>query len=102
MTPSQPPVDSRNNGPRELTEEEVQHEIFKRQERAKRARNQTKGGILLGAVGLAVGASGGLITENIWMAVLGFTMALIGFGFTSPKEAADMVRGLLGRGGKDE
>jgi hypothetical protein len=96
-----PPVDSRNNGPKELTEEEVQHEIFKRQERAKRAKNQTKGGILIGIVGTAVAAQGAFRTDNIWMTVIGFVMALIGFGFSSPKEAADMVRGLLGRGSKD-
>lgn len=100
MTPSMPPVD-RRNGENELSEEEVQHEIAKRQERQKRARNQTKGGLLIGALGIAVAASGGLVTNNIWMTVLGFVMALIGFGFTSPREAADMVRGLLGRGPKD-
>jgi hypothetical protein len=96
-----PPVDSRNNGPRELTEEEVKHEIFKRQEKAKRARNQTKGGILIGAVGIALAAYSGLITGFIWMTVLGFVMALIGFGFINVKEAGDIAKGLLGRGGKD-
>ena len=101
MTPSMPPVDSRNNGPKELTEEEVQHEIFKRQERAKRARNHTKGGILIGALGIIVAASGGLLTNNIWMTVLGFVMALIGFGFVNVKEAGDIAKGLIGRGGKE-
>ena len=101
MTPSMPPVDSRNNGPRELTEEEVEHEIFKRQEKAKRARNQTKGGILIGAVGISLAAYSGLVTGFIWMTVLGFVMALIGFGFINVKEAGDIAKGLLGRGGKE-
>ncbi len=94
-----PPVDQRNGD--ELTEEEVQHEIFKREEKAKRARNQTKGGILIGIVGVVVAGNGAIFQDNIWMALIGFVMALIGFGFTSPKEAASMVRGLLGRGDKD-
>ncbi len=100
MTPSMPPVESRN-GENELTEEQVQHEIFKRQERAKRARNQTKGGILIGSVGIALAAFAGLVSQNIWMTVLGFVMALIGFGFVNVKEAGDIAKGLLGRGGKD-
>ena len=99
--PSQPPVDRRKNS-RELTEQEIQNEIAKQQERAKRARNQTKGGILIGIVGVAITAQGAFVTNNIWMTVLGFVMALIGFGFSSPKEAADMVRGLLGRGKSNE
>jgi len=101
MTPSMPPTDSRNNGPHELTEEQVQQEIAKREERAKRARNQTKGGIVLGAVGTVIAAYTGLVTGYIWMTILGFVMALIGFGFINVKEAGDIAKGLLGRGGKD-
>lgn len=100
MTPSMPPVDRRGNG-RELSEDEVQAKIGEAHEKAKRAKNQTKGGILIGTVGVVVAANGAIFQDNIWMALIGFIMALIGFGFTSPKEAASMVRGLLGRGDKD-
>ena len=94
MTPSRPPVDRRTNN-RELTESEI-HEA------RKRARNQTKGGILLGMVGTVVAAYSGLVTGFIWMTILGFVVALIGFGFINVKEAGDIARGLLGRGGKSE
>ena len=98
MSPSQPPVDRRKN--RELTEEEIQAKIAQRDAERKKVRLQTQSGLGIGAVGLAIGAYAGLVSQNIWMALLGFTMALIGFGFTSPKEAVDMVRGLLGRDSK--
>ncbi len=98
MTPSQPPVDRRNS---ELSEAEVQAQIAKRDEARKRARNQTKGGILLGTVGTVVAAYSGLVTGYIWMTILGFVVALIGFGFINVKEAGDIAKGLLGRGGKD-
>ncbi len=95
-----PPVDRRGNG-RELTEDEVQAKIGERHERAKRAKNQTKGGIVLGAVGTAIAAYSGLVTGYIWMTVLGFGVALVGFGFVNVREVGDIARGLLGRGGKD-
>ncbi len=100
MTPSQPLPDRRVN--RELTPEEVREEIAKRDASRRRTRLQTQAGIGIGVVGLAIGASAGLMTENIWMAILGFTMALIGFGFTSPKEAVSLIRSILGRGDKSE
>ena len=99
MTPSMPPTDRRNN--RELTEKEIQDQIAKRDEARKRARNQTKGGILLGTVGTVIAAYSGLVTGFIWMTILGFVVALIGFGFINVKEAGDIAKGLLGRGGKD-
>lgn len=99
--PSQPPVDRRNNS-RELTEAQIQEKIAKHDAERRRVRMQTRAGLAVGVVGLAVGGFAGLATQNIWMAVLGFTMALIGFGFTSPKEAADMVRGILGRNSKKD
>ncbi len=81
----------------ELTDGEVQDKIAKRDAQRKRAKIQTISGIGLGVVGLAIAASAGLLSENIWMTIVGVVMALIGFGFTSPKEAADMIRGILGR-----
>ena len=99
MTPSQPPVDRRNNN--ELSESQVQEKIAKRDESRKRARNQTKGGLVLGAVGTVIAAYTGLVTGYIWMTILGFVMALIGFGFINVKEAGDIAKGLLGRGGKE-
>ena len=99
--PSQPPVDRRTNS-RELTEAEIKEKIAKHDAERRRVRLQTRAGLAVDVVGLAVGGFAGLATQNIWMAGLGFTMALIGFGFTSPKEAADMVRGILGRGNKEE
>ena len=101
MTPSQPPVDRRTNNT-ELSEEQVQEKIALRDQARQRAKNQTKGGLLLGAVGTAIAAYSGLVTGYIWMTVLGFTMALIGFGFINVKEAVEMVRSILGRGGKSE
>ena len=98
--PSQPPLDRRDNN-NELTESEVQDRIAKRDEARKRARNQTKGGIILGTVGTVIAAYTGLVTGYIWMTILGFTMALIGFGFINVKEAVDMIRGILGRGNKE-
>lgn len=99
MTPSKPLPDRRVN--REVSDDEVQDQIAKRDESRKRARNQTKGGIILGTVGTVIAAYTGLVTGYIWMTILGFTMALIGFGFINVKEAVDMVRSILGRGGKD-
>ncbi len=99
MTPSQPLPDRRKN--RELSDEEVQTHIASRDETRKRARNQTKGGILLGTVGTVIAAYSGLVTGFIWMTILGFVVALIGFGFINVKEAGDIAKGLLGRGGKD-
>ncbi len=99
MTPSQPPVDRRNNA--ELSEGAIQEKIAKRDEARKRARNQTKGGILLGTVGTVIAAYTGLVTGYIWMTILGFVMALIGFGFINVKEAGDIAKGLLGRGSKE-
>ncbi len=87
--------DRRKN--KELSDPEIQDEIAKRDAARRRTKIQTISGIGLGVVGLAIAASAGLVTENIWMAIVGVVMALIGFGFTSPKEAADMVRGILGR-----
>lgn len=87
--------DRRKN--KELSDPEIQDEIAKRDAARKRSKIQTISGIGLGVVGLAIAASAGLLTENIWMTIIGVVMALIGFGFTSPKEAADMVRGILGR-----
>ncbi len=101
MTPSMPPVDSRKNNNGELSEQEVKDQIAKRHESRKRARNQTKGGIVLGTVGTVIAAYTGLVTGYIWMTILGFVMALIGFGFINVKEAGDIAKGLLGRGGKD-
>ncbi len=100
MTPSMPPTDRRTNN-KELTEKEIQDQIAKRDEARKRARNQTKGGILLGTVGTVIAAYSGLVTGFIWMTILGFVVALIGFGFINVKEAGDIAKGLLGRGGKD-
>ncbi len=82
---------------RELTDPEIQGEIAKRDAARKKTKIQTISGIGLGVVGLAIAASAGLLSENIWLTIVGVIMALIGFGFTSPKEAADMVRGILGR-----
>ncbi len=87
--------DRRKN--RELTDPEIQDEIAKRDAARRKTKIQTISGIGLGVVGLAIAASAGLVTDNIWMTIVGVVMALIGFGFTSPKEAADMVRGILGR-----
>ncbi len=98
--PSQPPVDRRNNN-RELTESEVQDKIAKRDDARRRARIQTWTGLTLGAVGTVVAAYSGLVTGFIWMTVLGFVVALIGFGFINVKEAGDIAKGLIGRGGKD-
>ena len=98
MTPSQPPTDRRTN---ELTQAEIQAQIAKRDEARKRARNQTKGGLVLGTVGPVIAAYTGLVTGYIWMTILGFIMALIGFGFINVKEAGDIAKGLLGRGSKD-
>ncbi len=98
MTPSQPPTDRRTN---ELTQAEVQAQIAKRDEARKRARNQTKGGLVLGTVGTVIAAYSGLVTGYIWMTILGFVVALIGFGFINVKEAGDIAKGLLGRGSKD-
>jgi len=95
-----PPTDRRTNN-KELTEKEIQDQIAKRDEARKRARNQTKGGILLGTVGTVIAAYSGLVTGFIWMTILGFVVALIGFGFINVKEAGDIAKGLLGRGGKD-
>ena len=100
MTPSMPPTDRRTNN-KELTEKEIQDQIAKRDELRKRARNQTKGGILLGTVGTVIAAYSGLVTGYIWMTILGFVVALIGFGFINVKEAGDIAKGLLGRGGKE-
>lgn len=99
MTPSQPLPDRRKN--RELSDDEVQDHIVKRDEGRARTRNQTKGGILLGMVGTVIAAYTGLVTGYIWMTILGFVMALIGFGFINVKEAGDIAKGLLGRGGKE-
>ncbi len=99
MTPSMPPVDRRNGD--ELSEAQIQEQIAKRDEARKRARNQTKGGILLGTVGTVIAAYSGLVTGFIWMTILGFVVALIGFGFINVKEAGDIAKGLLGRGGKE-
>lgn len=96
MSPSKGPLHDRRKNI-ELTEVEVQDQISKRDALRKRTKIQTISGIGLGVVGLAIAASAGLLTENIWMTIVGVVMALIGFGFTSPKEAADMVRGILGR-----
>ena len=91
--------DRRKN--RELTDPEIQDEIAKRDAARRKTKIQTISGIGLGVVGLAIAASAGLVTDNIWMTIVGVVMALIGFGFTSPKEAADMVRGILGRNKSD-
>ena len=101
MTPSMPPTDRRTNSNGELTESQIQEKIAKRDELRKRARNQTKGGILLGTVGTVIAAYSGLVTGYIWMTILGFVVALIGFGFINVKEAGDIAKGLLGRGGKE-
>jgi hypothetical protein len=85
----------------ELSEGEVQDKIAKRDAARKRSKIQTVSGIGLGVVGLTIAASAGLLSENIWLTIVGVVMALIGFGFTSPKEAADMVRGILGRNKDD-
>jgi len=98
MTPSQPPTERRTN---ELTQAEIQAQIAKRDEARKRARNQTKGGLVLGTVGTVIAAYSGLVTGYIWMTILGFVVALIGFGFINVKEAGDIAKGLLGRGSKD-
>jgi hypothetical protein len=96
MSPSKGPLPDRRKNT-ELTDIEVQDQITKRDARLRRTKIQTISGIGLGVVGLLIAASAGLLTENIWMTIIGVVMALIGFGFTSPKEAADMVRGILGR-----
>jgi hypothetical protein len=98
--PSQPPVDRRNNN-NELSEQEIQARIAKRDEARRRARIQTWTGLGLGGVGTVVAAYAGLVTGAIWMTVLGFVVALIGFGFINVKEAGDIAKGLIGRGGKD-
>ena len=98
MTPSQPPTERRTT---ELTQAEIQAQIAKRDEARKRARNQTKGGLVLGTVGTVIAAYSGLVTGYIWMTILGFVVALIGFGFINVKEAGDIAKGLLGRGSKD-
>jgi len=94
-----PPTDRRTN---ELTQAEIQAQIAKRDEARKRARNQTKGGLVLGTVGTVIAAYTGLVTGYIWMTILGFVMALIGFGFINVKEAGDIAKGLLGRGNKGD
>jgi hypothetical protein len=100
MSPSKGPLPDRRKNT-ELTDIEVQDQITKRDARLRRTKIQTISGIGLGVVGLLIAASAGLLTENIWMTIVGVVMALIGFGFTSPKEAADMVRGILGRSKSD-
>ncbi len=99
--PSQPPSDRRTNN-RELTEAEIKDKIAKRDDARRRARIQTWTGLGLGAVGTVVAAYSGLVTGAIWMTVLGFVVALIGFGFINVKEAGDIAKGLIGRGGKED
>ena len=96
--PSQPPIDRRNSTP-ELGEDEIRARIEERAQRARRTRNHMIGGLLIGIVGLVVAGYAGLVDSNIWMTLVGFAMALIGFGFTTFKEAGTMARELLGRGG---
>lgn len=98
MTPSQQPLPDRRKNI-ELSDDEVQMRIAERHEIARRSKNQTIGGLILGVVGVAIAAYSGLITGAIWMTILGFVMALIGFGFSSPKEAVGLVRSILGRNG---
>ncbi len=98
--PSQPPADRRTNN-RELSEAEVQDKIAKRDDARRRARIQTWAGLGLGAVGTVVAAYSGLVTGFIWMTVLGFVVALIGFGFINVKEAGEIAKGLIGRGNKE-
>ena len=85
---------------KELTEEEICAKIAERNHARQRARNQTKGGLILGTVGVSISGYAGVVTQNIWMTIIGFVMALIGFGFSSPKEAFDMARSIISRNGR--
>lgn len=94
MTPSMPPVDRRNND--ELSEDEVQVKIAERHAKAKRHRNQTIGGYVVGFTGLVFAFVTALYLDNTLMATLGFVMSLVGFGLASIKQVAEIVRSIKG------
>jgi len=99
MTPSMPPVDSRNND--ELSESQVRAKVAERQRKAKKTRTQRIGGYLVGFTGLIFAFTTALILDNTLMAALGFTMSLVGFGIASLDQVVKLIRSIKGGGSSE-
>ncbi len=90
----------------QLTDGEIEDRIVAREkmvaeahEAEQRAKNRTKGGVLIGTVALVFAAWAGLVNDNTIMSFMGFLVSMVGFGISSPEQAREIISSFFGRGG---
>ncbi len=90
----------------QLTDQEVGDRIAAREqalaeahEAEQRAKNRTKGGVLIGSVAVVFAVWAGLVNNNTLMSFMGFAVSMVGFGISSPEQAREMIASFFGRGG---